>query len=114
MGGGHIDPPIPETCTVQFLVSREELEPFAISEITSGSQLGNLPGNPERTGYTFKGWYTEEEGGDPVTTSTIITDNVLFYAHWEANSSTDIPGNGEVSYKTVTTSDYKKSGIYSA
>ena len=41
---------------------------------------------PERTGYDFDGWFTEESGGNTVTsgdTVTIIEDQIL-YAHWTA------------------------------
>ena len=45
---------------------------------------------PERYGYTFIGWYTEKEGGEKVTSDTIVTipyDHTL-YAHWSSGSST--------------------------
>lgn len=44
---------------------------------------------PSHTGYTFIGWYTTADGGEQVTTNTIveITDNnQILYAHWTANT----------------------------
>lgn len=44
---------------------------------------GTLP-TPTRTGYTFDGWYTQEEGGDMVETTTKLNDleDKTIYAHW--------------------------------
>jgi uncharacterized repeat protein (TIGR02543 family) len=47
-----------------------------------GSQLGTLP-TVSRTGYIFKGWYTAASGGTKISTTTILTDNVTYYAQWE-------------------------------
>lgn len=45
---------------------------------------GTLP-TPTKSGYKFKGWYTEESGGTQVTSSSkfaIISEQTL-YAQWE-------------------------------
>ena len=44
----------------------------------------NLP-TPERNGYTFEGWYTEENGGEVVTNETKWTSSSTIYAHWKQN-----------------------------
>lgn len=48
------------------------------------STYGILP-EPERTGYNFKGWYTEENGGAEVTDTTTVktAHNHTIYAHWK-------------------------------
>lgn len=45
----------------------------------------SLPSAPSKVGYTFKGWYTKESGGDPITSSSIKTSasNETLYAQWE-------------------------------
>ena len=51
--------------------------------VTYNSPYGGLP-VPTREGYNFDGWYTEEIGGDLVTSDTIVivaADHTL-YAHW--------------------------------
>ena len=50
---------------------------------------GDLP-TVEKTGYTFEGWFTEEEGGDKIepTTKVNITESQTLYAHWTANTYT--------------------------
>ena len=40
-----------------------------------------------RSGYVFDGWYTSASGGTKLTTSTAITGNVTYYAHWTAKVS---------------------------
>ena len=36
---------------------------------------------------TFIGWFTETEGGTRLEESTVITDDVTLYAHWELHSN---------------------------
>ena len=47
---------------------------------------------PTKTGYTFAGWYENQEfSGDPVTdVPTDSTKNLNFYAKWTANTYTVI------------------------
>lgn len=50
--------------------------------IPSGEAIGELP-IPNRTGYTFAGWWTAKEGGTEVTASTVVpTGNYTVFAHW--------------------------------
>ena len=41
-----------------------------------------FPENPEKRGYSFDGWYTEEEGGEKVESLDGITANTTLHAHW--------------------------------
>lgn len=50
----------------------------------SGTAL-NLP-TPEKTGYTFYGWYTAEKGGNEVDIPYTPTDNITLYAQWTPKS----------------------------
>jgi uncharacterized repeat protein (TIGR02543 family) len=55
-----------------------------------GSTIGttNWPTNPDRTGYTFVGWYTASgSGGTAFTTTTPVTDDMTVYARWQADST---------------------------
>ena len=38
---------------------------------------------PTRNGYNFLGWFTEKSGGTQVTATTLVMDDVTYYAHWE-------------------------------
>lgn len=51
--------------------------------VSYGSQIGTLP-SPSREGYSFKGWYTATSGGTKISASTTVTDNVTYYAQWNA------------------------------
>ena len=51
-------------------------------KITYDSAYGELL-TPQRTGYTFSGWYTAKEGGELVTDQTICKGSATVYAHWE-------------------------------
>ena len=39
---------------------------------------------PTRVGYMFVGWFTAAEGGEEVTSDTVVTGDMTLYAHWTA------------------------------
>jgi uncharacterized repeat protein (TIGR02543 family) len=47
--------------------------------------LGTLP-TCTRTGYTFLGWYTASSGGTKISTTTVVTKDITYYAQWSINS----------------------------
>ena len=51
---------------------------------TRNTTYGTVP-TPKRTGYIFKGWYTAQNGGTKIATSTKLTSNSAhtLYARWE-------------------------------
>ena len=55
--------------------------------VSKGSAVGTLP-SASRTGYTFKGWFTDPAGGTQVTSSTKPASDVTYYAHWEVKQYT--------------------------
>jgi len=38
--------------------------------------------NPTRPNYIFNGWWTQPNGGQRLTTQTLITENITFFARW--------------------------------
>lgn len=52
-----------------------------------GITIGTLP-IPERTNYTFAGWYTKKDGGTRVEAGTVCTatEDTTVYAHWSLNT----------------------------
>ncbi|MDR0875600.1 MAG: InlB B-repeat-containing protein [Clostridiales Family XIII bacterium] len=55
--------------------------------VTYAAKFGDLP-VPTRSGYEFKGWWTEKNGGTKITKNTkvTITKNTTYYAHWKKKS----------------------------
>ena len=51
--------------------------------VGDGETIGTLP-TPTRVEYRFDGWYTELNGGIRITSDTIITSNVTYYAHFNS------------------------------
>ena len=53
-------------------------------------QFGELP-VATRDYYTFAGWFTEAEGGNEVTATTVSStaDDITVYAHWTLNEASD-------------------------
>lgn len=54
--------------------------------------IGTLPSEPQKTGYTFEGWFTEPSGeGTPITAATVVTGCFTAYAKWSATITFDSP-----------------------
>jgi len=79
--------------------------PTSSKNVTYNSTYGTLP-TPTRTGYTFKGWYTEASGGTQITSNTKVTNasNQTLYAQWELIKYTITynlnGGNGNITSQT--------------
>ena len=71
-----------------------------------GTTLSDLPTPVARTGYTFKGWFTQPVGGTQVSTSTSVpASDSTYYAQWTLNSHTvtyDKNGGDSVSKASAT------------
>ena len=59
--------------------------------IEPGTVVGELP-IPIWTDYIFDGWFTDKNDGAEVTASTIINDNVEYFAHWHQEEIAEING----------------------
>jgi uncharacterized repeat protein (TIGR02543 family) len=56
--------------------------------VTQGSAVGELP-TPTRTGYTFEGWFTQQNGGGTeYTAATVATGSLTLYAKWTSGGAT--------------------------
>lgn len=70
------------------------------------------PADPIRSGYSFKGWYTDEKNGNEFDFNTIIPKDITLYAKWEEKSGDNSylkPSidNSECTLKiSITNSDY--------
>ncbi|MDR3130996.1 MAG: InlB B-repeat-containing protein [Treponema sp.] len=50
---------------------------------------GNMPVDPAKTGHTFDGWWTEQNGGgEQFTQETPVTEDITLYAKWTPNRYT--------------------------
>jgi len=65
--------------------------------VVSGGTL-TVPVSPQRTGYTFKGWYTAASGGDiwnfttdTVTAAKVTANKITLYARWLDDIKPDEP-----------------------
>jgi uncharacterized repeat protein (TIGR02543 family) len=69
---------------------------------------GTLP-KPERSDYTFDGWYTASSGGSKITSSSTISANTTLYAHWTPIPVVVAVGCDIVSTPNKTSYIYKES-----
>ena len=61
----------------------------ASMQVSEGGVLAELP-EAAKNGAVFAGWYTEQTGGDVVTTETVFVADTTVYAHWVVDT-TPIP-----------------------
>ena len=66
--------------------------------VSRDTAVGALPTQVSRPGYTFDGWYTLADGGTQVTSGTIVTADVTYFAHWTKIMSAVMDG---VEYDTL-------------
>lgn len=78
------------TYTISFHSGKGKVSPAAATVIR-GNAVGSLP-TPVRKKYTFDGWYTKKKNGKKISTGTVPTNNVTYYAHW-------VPNNKKVNLK---------------
>lgn len=83
----------PNTYTVTFNANGGTT-PMTNKSVTYNSTYGTLP-TPTKNGCTFNGWYTAENGGTQVTSSSqvMITAPQTLYAHWTATASYTVSYN---------------------
>jgi len=82
--------------SVQFLSDGNDYKTY--NNLKVGDTI-STPEKPTKSGYTFMGWYSNENGtGTKFDENTIISGNAIYYAYWKKNSS----GGGGVTRYTVT------------
>ncbi|MDR2446546.1 MAG: InlB B-repeat-containing protein [Treponema sp.] len=60
-------------------------------DVSSGSSIGFLPGEPTRSGYAFDGWYASSDGGgSQFTASTVVNSDISVYAKWTAEPTAPV------------------------
>lgn len=77
---------IPNVYTVTYDVNAEDVATIEAMTVTvPDKNIDALPTPPERDGYIFNGWNTEQNGtGEKFTAEYIIEEDITVYAQWEA------------------------------
>ena len=83
-----------EAITITLHPNEGQVVPNTIT-IAQGSQVGELP-IPERTGYTFDGWYQDQYLTVPVTEETVVNQDTDFYAKWIENITVSLNADGGI------------------
>ena len=106
---GVVNEPVVQEYAITFDANGGSVSPSSAQ--TKNGKLESLP-TPTRGGYDFLGWYTEETGGEKVTTETVFTNDTTIYAHWQKQAAQEYTvtfdaNGGSVSPASVTTKDGK-------
>ncbi|UED80504.1 InlB B-repeat-containing protein [Lysinibacillus sp. CD3-6] len=88
--------------TVSFEVGGGSVVP---NQTVAHDEKATVPTAPTKAGYTFEGWYTDDEGTEQYDfTNNVITANTTLYAKWEPLKYTvsfEVGGGSVVSSQTV-------------
>lgn len=92
------DDNLPVTYTVTFDSQGADIEaaPSTMTVTSPATTLGELPTDPEKSGYAFNDWYTEPDGGGIIFTAyTMVTEDITVYARWtQTEFSVSYDANG--------------------
>lgn len=80
-GGGGYVPPSTTYYTVTFYMNDGTNAVHTTATVALGDTVSE-PASPERTGYTFEGWYTDSDGTSEYTFTLAMTGNLSLYAKW--------------------------------
>ena len=82
---GKANDPENKTYTITFNPNGGQVTTSS-KTVINGEKYNELP-TPQKTAYTFTGWYTHEENGTEINENVIvnITENQTLYAHWSLN-----------------------------
>ena len=77
------------TYTITFDKNTGDVLNTTSKQIVFDQNYGELP-TPEKTGYTFTGWYTDPDYGEQILSTTKMDEamNHTLYAHWTPNTNT--------------------------
>ena len=56
--------------------------------VTTNAAIGTVPAGTTKEGHTFAGWFTAANGGTQITTATVVSADVTWYAHYNKNTYT--------------------------
>ena len=82
-----------------------DADPSKKKVVPPARTIDALPQAPTRAGFAFVGWYADENGtGAEFTASTVVTEDITVYAHWERGYTitfyTNEDGEGGTLYTT--------------
>ena len=78
------DPEPPATVTYSVTFDKNDGSSTTSVTKNANEEYGTLPSDPIREGYTFLGWYDALTEGNQLTTTTVISGDITYYAHWQA------------------------------
>lgn len=84
--------------TVTFDLNYEGAAAATTIELSSGETV-DMPDEPEREGYLFAGWFTDEAGETSFDSSAAITENVTVYAKWVEESADVVRVTFDLNYE---------------
>jgi uncharacterized repeat protein (TIGR02543 family) len=88
-GGGGGGGAAPSSTTTNDIISFNSEGGTAEETINAANGASVILPTPTRTGSTFLGWFTSNNGGTQVTSPlTVNASSTILYAHWQSTSTT--------------------------
>ncbi len=64
------------------------------SQTVENGKTATMPQDPTRSGYTFLGWFTDEDFNEVYRFTTPVTEDITIYAKWKSKSRSSGGGGG--------------------
>ncbi|MBR5419038.1 InlB B-repeat-containing protein [Candidatus Saccharibacteria bacterium] len=64
------------------IIFNDQMGNTSSNQLRIGETLGQLANDISKEHYIFNGWYTDETAGEKVNSSTAVTGETTYYAHW--------------------------------
>ncbi len=64
------------------------------SQTVENGKTATMPQDPTRSGYTFLGWFTDEDFSEVYRFTTPVTEDITIYAKWKSKSRSSGGGGG--------------------
>ena len=92
---------------IEYTISFETFEGESVDSMTAYYEEDIVaPDDPERTGYSFSGWYVNDDFEDEFVFDTMPAENLTLYAKWEVEQFTITFDSNEGSFVAAIHDDY--------
>ena len=85
-GGTTTETPAADEYTVTFNTNGGGT---IVAQTVGAGQAASQPANPSKSGYSFKGWFTDSACTQAFSFSTVITSDITLYAKWELQTGNE-------------------------
>jgi len=99
------------TCTITFDAMGGTV-PYTSKAVQKDAEAGVLP-VPTKKGFKFAGWFTDPEAGEMKNATSLITADIVLYAHWTTGSGSSGTDTGAIAFNFAPSYTADPDGTFS-